>query len=398
MRVDPGMAPIDLDRLLALLRDPNVESREIAHATGVAREEAGRAARIVLGIARARGEDALALAWPLAGAVARAAVSAGRADLLAALAGHASREVAKEARRGLHVLRSRGLEVPEPARAAPPPAPAPAPEPPLAAYASAIDGHGERAIWLPRTVPGKGVEVGQAVISDERGLVDLQVVLLGRKEWRTAVREILERGASMGVGEIDGDEARSLVASARARNEEAKVRVPEGADRWLAQLGPAGPPPDPAARFPALPEEEEREALSASGALHDLPLLRGWLPEEEFLREVARQLDEVAVSPLYLDQGQRQGQAARLVAQAAERYFSDPPRRTRLSRRLFAAAGHLESTGDGAGARAAAAAARALAADAPPLSIPFARRLVEKAFRLAPEQATPAEPVLVAPR
>jgi hypothetical protein len=392
------MPPIDVDRLLALLRDPNVESQEIARRAGVPREEAGRAARIVLGLARARAEDAVTLSPPLAAAVARAALAGEQAGLLAALAGHASREVAKEARRGLHLLRARGLAVPEPARPAPLSPPAPAPEPPLAAYASAIDGHGERAVWLPRVVPGRGVEVGQAVISDERGLVDLQVALVGRKEWRALVRDLVERGASMGVGEVDGGLARAWVAAARARNEEARVGVPEGADRWLAQLGPAGPPPDPAGRFPALPEEEEREALAASGGLHDLPLLRGWLPEEDFLREVARQLDEVAVSPLYLDEGQRREQAGRIVSQAVERYLPEGPRRARLSGRLFAVAEHLERTGDAAGARAAAAAARALAAGAPPLAIPFARRLLEKALLPAPPERGPPEPVLVTPR
>jgi hypothetical protein len=378
-----------------------VESQEIARETGVAREEAGRAARIVIGLARAKAEEVGTLPSPLAAAVARAAVQGRRADLLAALAAHPSREVAKEARRGLHLLRARGVAVPEPSRPAPAPAPEPATEPPLPAYASAIDGHGERAVWLPRAVPGKGIEVGQAVISDERGLVELQLALVGRKEWRAVARDLVERGAAMGVGEIDRGLARSLVAAARARNEASGGRVPEGADRWLAHLGPAAPPPDPAQRFPALPEEEEREALAASGALHDLPLLRGWLPEEDFLREVARQLDEVAVSPLYLDERQRREQAGRLVAQAVERYLADGARRRRLSGRLFAAADHLDRTGDLASARAAAAAARALGAGAPALSVPFARRLVEKAFPPAPEEAAaPAtpEPLVLAPR
>ena len=392
----PTLAP---DRLLELLRDPDVESQEIAQVAGVPREEAGRATRIVLGLARAKADEVSTLPGPLAAAVARAAIAAGRADLLSALASHPSRDVAKEARRGLHLLRARGVAVPEPSRPAPPPS-APAAEPPPPAYASAIDGHGERAVWLPRAVPGKGIEVGQAVISDERGLLELQIALVGRKEWRAVARDLVERGAAMGVGEIDGDLARSLVSAARARNESSGARVPEGADRWLALLGPALPPPDPADRFPALPEEEEREALAASGALHDLPLLRGWLPEEDFLREVAAQLDEVAVSPLYIDERQRREQATRLVAQAVERYLSDSARRSRLSGRLFAAADHLDRTGEPARARAAASAARALAAGAPPLSIPFARRLVEKAFPLAPEEAASprTEPVVLAPR
>src|SRR5512133_847726 len=103
------MASLDPERLLAMLRDPNVESREIAEAAGVPREEAGRASRLLLGIAKAKPEEAAALAAPLA------------------------KDVAKEAKRGLHVLRTRGVAVPEPPPRAAPAAPQPAPEPPLPA-------------------------------------------------------------------------------------------------------------------------------------------------------------------------------------------------------------------------------------------------------------------------
>src|SRR5689334_21489743 len=126
------MAPLDTDRLLEMLRDPNVESRDVAAAAGVTREDAARAARLVVAI-------------------------------------------------------------PEPPRPPPPPAAA-APETPLACYATVIDGQGERAIWIPRAVPGKGVEIAQAVTSDERGLLELQLGLIGRKEWRKLIDGLLERG------------------------------------------------------------------------------------------------------------------------------------------------------------------------------------------------------------
>jgi hypothetical protein len=398
------MARLDTDRLLAMLRDPNVESREIAEATGVPREEAGRASRLVAGIAKARPEDAATLPGPLAAAVARAALAAARGDLLAALAAHPEKDVAKEAKRGLHVLRSRGVAVPAPPRAAAP-APVAPPEPPLPAYASAVDGRGERALWIPRIVPGKGIEIGQAVVSDTAGLVELQLGVVGRKEWRGLAKGLLEHGIAMGVGEIDPARARSIVAAARALSDRSGGRVPENADRWIAQLGPAAPLPDPAAGFPPLPPEEERDALAASGKLHDLPLMKGWLADEPFLRDVAAKLDEISVSPLYLDERQRAGQAARVVAEAAEAYL-DPERRRLLAARLFAVAEHLLERGDPAHAASAAAAARALAAGSPAASIPFARLLVEKAFPPAASSApgaaeaaaTPSSPLLVAPR
>ncbi|HEU5317887.1 MAG TPA: hypothetical protein VFX49_17380, partial [Chloroflexota bacterium] len=101
---DPG-------RILALLRDPNVESQEVADAAGVPREEAARAARLILGIARAKPEDLLTLPPALALAALRAAVESRRPELLAALAGHLAKDVAKEAKRALHLMKSRGVAV-----------------------------------------------------------------------------------------------------------------------------------------------------------------------------------------------------------------------------------------------------------------------------------------------
>jgi hypothetical protein len=402
------METLDIDRLLAMLRDPNVESRDIAAAAGVPREEAGRAARLVLGIAKAKPEEALTLPTPLAAAVARAAYGVARADLLAILAGHPGKDVAKEAKRGLHLLKSRGVAVPEPPRAPAPAVTGSQPEPPLPAYASAIDGRGERAVWIPRVMPGKGIEIAQAVVSDVLGLVELQVGQVGRKEWRALAKGLLSHGASMGVGEADRERAKSIVAAARARNDRSGHRVPEGADLWLAQLGPASPPSDPAAAFPPLPGDEEREALAASAKLHDLPLVKGWLADEDYLRGVAAKLDEVAVSPLYVDERQRAEHMARTLGEAVDGYLDDERRRL-LSARLFALAEHLQERADPAHAQAAAAAARALAAGAPAASVPFARLLVEKAFPpqgpssgepldgAAPDAAPPS-PLIVAPR
>jgi hypothetical protein len=262
-----------------------------------------------------------------------------------------------------------------------------------------VDGQGERAVWIARAVPGRGIEVGQAVISDVLGLLDLQVRLLGRKEFRAFARDVAEKGRAMAVAEVEPGRARALVAQARALNESSGRPLPEGADAWLAGLGTPAPAEDLPDRFPALPEEEERAAVEGSAALHQLPVLRGWLADEDLLRDLARRLDEIAVSPLYLDERQRAEQAARAVAESAERWL-DEPRRRRLSSRLLAAAEHLEVLGDAGSARAAAAVARAVAAGAPASRIPFARLMVEKAFpaRPPPPAPRPSEPLIVAPR
>jgi len=389
----PAM-PLDPDALLALLRDPNAESQQIAEAAGVPRDEVGRAARMVHAIGRAKAEEVATLAGPLALAVLRAALAAGRADVLAAAAAADNREVAKEAKRSLHLLRARGVTVPELPRAAPV-AVAPPTEPELPCYASSLDGQGERAVWLARNVPGKGVEVGQAVLSDVRGLLSLQVGMLGRKEYRAFATDLLERGGHLRVAEIPRATAHALVADARRRAESGGQAPPEGASLWLSRLGEAPPLPDPATRFPPLPPEEEAAAVAASGRLHDLPLLRGWIADEQVLRATAARLDEAARSPILTGDRQRSERAEQLVAEAVTGYF-DGPHRELWARRLVLTAVHLADTGDDASARVAAAASRALLSAADALSIPFARRLLEKALP-APVAAPPAEPVRLAP-
>lgn len=374
------MSETDPDRLLALLRDPNVESAEIAAAADVPRPEAGRAARLVTTIARCPPEEVATLPPVLAAAVMRAACGAGRIDLLAGLAARPEKEVAKEAKRQLHLLKVRGVAVPELARpAAAPPPPAPA-EPPPPAYASTLDGLGERAVWLPRNVPGRGVEVAQAVVSDERGLLELQVGVLGRKEWRTFVKGLLERGASMGVAELPREQAHALIAAGRALNGGAGTKVPDGADQWLGQLGPAPALPPPGVGLPALGEAEEAAALAGSTALFQLPLLKGWLGEEAYLREVARRLDAAGPAAGPDDEPQRAKLAA-VVEEAVDAYFT-PARRERLAARLLDVADHLHRSGSTAESAAAAAVARALRAGLPAEGIPFAAQLIKKAFPL----------------
>jgi hypothetical protein len=393
------MAATDPERLLALLRDPNVESAEVAALAGVERQEAGRAARLVTTIARTTPEEVATLPGPLAAAVLRAAAAAGRIELVAALAARPEKEAAKEAKRLLHLLRTRGVAVPAPARPTPaPPAPV---EPALAAYALTVDGFGERAVWLSRVVPGRGIEVAQAVLSDERGLLQLEVGLVGRKEWRTFVSGLLDRSGELGIGELDRAQALALVAAARAVNGPAGTRIPDGADHWLSQQGPAPALAPPGASLPRLEPDAEAAALAASGALHDLTLLRGWLPEESFLREVARRLDEAEATPLELSGEQRRARLAALVGEAVNEYFTGP-RRERLATRLLDMAEHLQRSGSGAHADAAAAAARALQAGRSAAEIPFAARMVQKAFPgdtgAAPSTgAAPPSPPLIAP-
>jgi hypothetical protein len=381
------MTSPEVDQLLSMLRDPNRETHEIAAAAGVPREEAGRACRIVMGIGRAKPDDVATLPPPLALAVLRAAVAAGRADMVAAAANHPAKQVSKEGKRELYLLRTRGVAVPEGPRPSVT-APAPTPEPPVPCYASALDGRGERALWLGRSVPGKGIEVAQVVISDQKGITELHIGMMGRKEYRAFGRDVLARGGGMGVTELDRETAKSIVAAARALNDADRGPPPSGTDAWLSRLGPAAPLPDLGARFPPLPEADERAAVDAGGKLHELPLVRGWLADEEALRALAHRLDEISVSSLYVDERQRAEAVGHAIHDAATSHFDDA-RRALWASRLLTLADHLERGGDAGSAGLAAASARALRSGVPVAQIPFARLLVEKAF---PPPAPPGHP------
>ena len=388
----------DPERILALLRDPNVGSQEVADQTGLPRSEAARAARLLVGLPKARPEEIATLPPPLSTALLRAAVAGELFDLLSGLASSADKGVAKEAKRALHVLRSRGVSVPEPQRPSVPPPP-PVTEEVFPSYASTVDGQGERAIWIARNVPGRGVEVGQAVVSDVLGLIELQVGVLGRKEYRTFGKEIGERGQAMGVAEIDPGHARALVADARRRNDGSGRPAPEGAEGWLGRIGPGTPAPDPAATLPPLPDEAEALTLAASGGLHTLAMLRGWLADEGALRALATRLDALSAAAGTAEEADRASRVEGAIAEAVEAWL-DAPCRQRLSARLFTVGVHMRSMGLTDRAAQAAAAARALAAGVPGRDVPFAREMVEKAFpnRGAPTPASPARPVIAAQR
>lgn len=391
----PPPMSLEPDALLALLRDPNAESQQIAAAAGVPREEVGRAARLVLTIGRAKAEDVATLPAPLALAALRAAVAANRTDLITALAAGPAKEAGKEAKRLLHQLRSRGVAVPELPRVAAPAAPAPA-EPDLPCYASTLDGQGERAVWLARNLPGRGVEVGQFVLSDEKGLASFQPGALGRKEYRAFGQELTGRGGSLGVREVPRELAHALVGDARRRTESQGRALPDGAALWLSRLGEAPALPDPAAAFAPLPPGEEEAAVAASADLHRLPILKGWAVDDEALDAAEARLAAIADSPLLADMAQRREQAAQALDAILREHF-DEARRARWARRLWHTAAHLAGVGDPGSAALAAASARALLSGADVAAIPFARQLFEKALQPAGAGTAAAKPARPAP-
>lgn len=312
----------------------------------------------------------------LAEGVLLAAVRRRDVQLLKAVATEGGREVAKAARKALHRLRSQGVEVgelkpaPEPVvRAAPPPED-------LTAYATPIDGQGDRALWIPRPQRGGGLWLVMAVVSDARGLVHVSGGETTRKGIREMLRRANERVPAIAPRPIGPDRARGIAAAAldRAR---ARGEVPERAELVDDLRGDPALAAPPAASEPPLPPGEEAELAASGGALHDEPEIAAWFPEEDFLRAMALKFDETSTSVVIVNERQRIERYRQVLARSVDDYFN-PARRASYAGRLFEMAEWLRATDrDGAGRRAAAT-ARALAAGDGRAARGFMERMLNK--------------------
>jgi hypothetical protein len=331
---------------------------------------------------------------PLALAVLEAAVRARGYPLASALSESPVKSLAKAAKKALYQLRSLGfapVEKKPQADAAPPPPPRP--EEPLASLVSAITGNGERALIVARPVRG-GVELAQAVLSDEQGVTELRAQEVSRGTYRKLLRDARRPGAATTLL-IPFEEARQLLAEAAGANLRSHTPFPEGLEAALRHLGAA-----PADRPPEVPPPEDGDAALATrgAALHDEPEIAAWLPPHDELRKLALKAEEIATSALYIDERQRAEQLARTVRSLAEGFFT-PGVRQLYGRRLWAMGDLYERLGRNEAGRLAKAEARRLYHAAPGLFSPFAVRLFEKVLELTarapgqqraePERATP---------
>ncbi|NVJ06856.1 hypothetical protein HUW63_16595 [Myxococcus sp. AM001] len=316
-----------------------------------------------------------ALPEPLALAVLEAAVADGHTALPEALSSSAVKPLAKAAKKALYQLRSRGVAVAGPARAAPAEPPRAAAPEPLDALASAVTSGGERALVLARVLRGAGVEVVQMQLSDERGVVALQLGDRNRATWRKLVKDGLAHG---GIVELPLEEAAVLLAEAAGTNLRTHTPFPDGLDVVLRHFG-VQPRLSPTELPP--PEPEDLRRSLAADVLHDTVELASWLPPEPDMRALVQKLDEVVHSPLSLSDVQRQEQLQAAVLGVARDFFT-PEVRQRYALRLWRMADYFERSSRPREADIARAEARRLFHGAQEPFSRFAERLFEKVVAL----------------
>jgi len=214
-------------------------------------------------------------------------------------------------------------------------------------------------VWWSRATRG-GVEIVQAVISDVKGILAIDALALSRRNFRDFAKRLPRQGGVVTSVEVPKDHARWLIARAAEEGARNGFSPPPAYVDALSILGPTPqePPPLPSASIDLGPEGELPHR-QAGGALFAEPLFSTWIPEEDALRSFALKVDEIAVSRLYLDDGQRKAAFDRAAEDAAEAYFT-PQRRARYARRLLEMAHVLASENRLDAARTATAVARDL--------------------------------------
>jgi hypothetical protein len=283
------------------------------------------------------------------------------------LAESPDKRLAKPARRGLHLLRTRGHAVPPPEKREfrlRGPYVEDQQEPP--GMVSFIDGAGERVVWLVRNA-SEGFHVYQAELSETRGLIGFQAGTVPKKDWRLHVESVLTDKRRM-VKAAPHDQIRWLLEKAYQKSLAAGRTPPEEFARARLDLGAP-------AEWKHAPVEviDDRRRFAT---LHDLPEVAPWVPPEEVLQKLDLELGQIATSQLVVDPAAREQQRQQVIDQLADALT--PEFRRQLADRLEETALMLE--GESAGLCMGAA---ALTRDASVAGSdnPFLRRLFEKLIR-----------------
>ncbi|HCF61800.1 MAG TPA: hypothetical protein DFS52_27865, partial [Myxococcales bacterium] len=164
-------------------------------------------------------EAAGRLSDALARAVVEAAVQIEHGGFLKAVAETGNKSASGAARRGLAILKSRGIEVSVEATGEAIYRPESLPPEELRCLVSTHDTLGDRLLWIPRPHRGGGIQLITVVLSDAQGITRVELDEVNRRSLRRLRDDTLERGAHHGVALVDISlpRAKGLIAAARQK-------------------------------------------------------------------------------------------------------------------------------------------------------------------------------------
>jgi len=102
-------------------------------------------------------------------------------------------------------------------------------------FLSPYDPRGGRLVYFVESNPAGGAQVFEALIDEERGVVDFQVYRAGRRQVKSFIRDVTHRGRFSAV-ETEASDVRALIARAAARQAEGQA-LPAAFKEWRGRLG-----------------------------------------------------------------------------------------------------------------------------------------------------------------
>ena len=335
-------------------------------------EATGEQARAAIGDAGELAADLVA-AW----------IANKNAAAVAAIAAddHAPSLPRKAARRGLNVLKSRGVAIPEAPRA--PRGVATSLEKTFEAWFRAPDGGGTSAFTLGVRSEGR-YRLVDVIVKAGTGIVSIAGMQISRGQLRDTFDEIEKRfGAPPAPVPIGW--ARARIALARAEHDTHRTPVPLGFEAHRDLLGPAPSPPPPHP-IDAVAHQRSELALAVprSDKLHAQPELRTWLPEPSAMQ---RMLIEATSLEATADPAETELKVRAIIERETDRYFTAEVREA-LAARMKDAAISMLARGPGEAAADLMAMIEVVRGPGStvPHEIPFLRAFFEKAFGLLTAQ------------
>jgi hypothetical protein len=294
----------------------------------------------------------------------------------------------KAARRGLNVLKARGIAVPERARITR------LAGDPLEGYDAWFvppDGTGTHMVILAARRKSGRHYVVHTTMREDVGLLDVRALEMSRSQLRSSFDESARRMGYPPVS-VPVDWARARVASARANNAKSGAILPLGLDSHAEVLGP------PPAEAPPHPIDQAKleippaaSVVTNSADLHREPEFGAWLPAgpavQELLIEVGQKLatsGEAEQDAKKIDDAVREA-----LDNCTDRFFGPDIRQRLADRMKDSAVSILARSGQERAAEVMGVAAAVVSAGlitSPPHEIPFLRGFFQKALAILASQ------------
>jgi len=287
--------------------------------------------------------------------------------------------VVKEARRALYRFTQRGVAVPAPVPVEEPPRPRAAST--IEGYVSAIDGRGDRLLWIVRPRHDGGLAVLTAVLNEPGGLRDVALADMPRKTLRRMEQDLQARHHLRMVA-ADAVYCDALLEEGFARARAAGTAGVGEYPTYRARLFATAPAPrDPPLAARVLGEDVASAAAEGPALLAE-PEFFTWLLDRSVLGSYAAEVSAVRDSPLVLSRPQQEERGRSIVVRALHELFGGDAGRP-YRRRLEEMAYVLHATGRPTLARAALASANALGASRTGgEGVPFFEELTRRSFSL----------------